>query len=277
MDYNGQSALITGAASGLGRGLALSLARRGASLALIDLSLDGLEETARQAREAGAPLVTVYEADVRNAALLGAAIDAAAADHAVIGVVCANAGVGFAGVTFSQLRDEDVQWVFGVNTFGVLRTVQCALPFVRAHGRPARILCTASIAALSASPGWHIGLYAASKASVAALAQSMRDDIGNEPISVSVAYPGLVQTQIAANAEALRPPGGARSDDVAGLDTTQGITADQAAEICIRGMEEGLHDIFTHPEEVAAVLRERAAPIERDLKASARITGRVLA
>lgn len=274
MDYTDQTAIVTGAGSGLGRSLALAMAQRGADLALFDVSQPGLEETARQVAEIADRRVTLHRSDVSDAAGFGAALDDALAQHPVVGVVCANAGVGFAGTTFSNLTEADLAWVLGVNTLGAVRTIQHTLPALHRRGS-GRILITSSIAALDATPGWDIGLYSASKAGIVALAQSVRDELGDAEITVSIVYPGLMQTNIGANAATLRP-GGTQGTPVAGLDTSAGITADAAAEISIRGMEQGLHDIFTHPAEVAGILHEREKRLRENLTASSAIVDDVL-
>lgn len=130
-------------------------------------------------------------------------------------------GRGLRRRSFTKATPEEIRWLFSVNSLGAFHTVRSLLPSMLAHGKSGHIVCTASVAAIEAAPGWHIGFYAGTKAAVAMMAQSMRDDIGDAPIGVSVVYPGLVNTNIGANASQLRPKGGAEAKLPAGLDTTQ--------------------------------------------------------
>ncbi|WP_278876930.1 SDR family NAD(P)-dependent oxidoreductase [Paracoccus yeei] len=255
-------AFITGSASGLGRGLAIELAGRGTPLALADLSAEGLEETRRLAIEAGAPLVSVHGGcDVARPEAVNAAAQAALNAHGTVRYVICNAGVGFVE-PLSKTTLKDIEWIFGVNTFGVYNTIMAFLPTLKAQGTPATVLCTASMAAVLTPPGWHLGVYSASKFAVCALAQGLRDDLGEGPVTVSVAYPGVVDTNISANALSLRPTSGAPapklSEEEARAATENlpdefkkpGMTPREAARIIIAGVDRGLTDIFTHPDEI---------------------------
>ncbi|MFC3657665.1 SDR family oxidoreductase [Xanthomonas hyacinthi] len=267
-DYQGKVAYITGAGSGIGRGLALAYARRGAALALVDVSKEGLAESEHLALAAGAPKVTTHVTDVSQWDQVERASTEALAAHGEIHFVCANAGVGFAGVPFTKATPKEIQWVFGVNSLGAFYTVRSLLPSMLAHGKPGHIVCTASVAALIAAPGWHIGFYAATKSAVSMMAQSMRDDIGDAPIGVSVVYPGLIDTNIGSNAARLRPDGGVKSQGVSGLDTTQGLSPDRAAEIILAGAQAGVRHIFTHPELSREEQERRHAEILEGIAAS---------
>jgi NAD(P)-dependent dehydrogenase (short-subunit alcohol dehydrogenase family) len=242
-------AFITGSASGLGRGLALVLAERGTPLALVDLSTEGLEETKRLVLAAGSPKVTVHgKCDVSSPEVVTTAARAALEAHGAVSHVICNAGVGFVE-PLSQTTLKDLQWLFGVNTFGVYNTIMAFLPTLKSRGAPAKVLFTASMAAIDTPPGWNLGVYSGSKFAVAALAQGLRDDVGTLPITVSVAYPGMVATNITANATALRPaavPVGELPDEF----KKKGMDPVDAARIIIAGVDRGMRDIFTHPEEL---------------------------
>jgi NAD(P)-dependent dehydrogenase (short-subunit alcohol dehydrogenase family) len=265
--YNGQVACITGAGSGIGQGLALAFARRGASLALVDVSARGLETTERLALESGAPRVTTHRADIAELDQIERVATEVLAAHSEVHFLCANAGVGMAGVPFTKVTQQEVRWVFDVNAVGVYETVRSLLPSMVAHGKPGHILCTASLAGVYTPPGWHHALYSATKFAVAALTQGMRDEIGDAPIKVSAIYPGLVQTNITANFAALRPKGGVAPQIPEGLDTAAGISPDEAAEIILTAAAHGVQDIFTHPDE-ARMLHQRYSE-----KVSAGISG----
>lgn len=275
-DYNGKVAYITGAASGIGAALALAFARRGASLALVDLSAAGLEETAEAARRAGAARVTIHGCDVTSIEQITRVAQAVLQAHGDIHFLCANAGIGIAGIPFTKVTAQEVRWLLDVNTIGVYETVRSLLPSMLAHGKPAHILCTSSLAGLITPPGWHQALYSASKFAVAALAQGMRDEIGDAPIRVATIYPGLVQTNISRTFATLRPAGGSAPALPEELDTHGGLSAAAAAEIILTAAAAGIEDIFTHPDEARALHRQYSERVLAGVEASAKIVAELM-
>ncbi|WP_051768252.1 SDR family oxidoreductase [Sphingobium sp. DC-2] len=281
-EYKDKLAYITGSASGIGRGLALAFAKRGSALALADVSEAGLEETKALALAAGAPKVTTHLCDVSAIHQIERVAKEVLDAHGDVHFLCANAGIGIAGIPFSSVTQREVRWVMDVNTIGVYETVRSLLPSMLAHGQPGHILCTSSLAGLLTPPGWHHGIYSASKFGVAALAQGMRDEIGDRPIKVSSIYPGMVRTNISNTFRSLRPTGGVAPQLPEGLDMNVAIPPEQAAEIILAAAEAGVEDICTHPDEaremheaysqrVKAGIAASAAAIERLSKAEAEL------
>jgi NAD(P)-dependent dehydrogenase (short-subunit alcohol dehydrogenase family) len=192
-DLNGRVVVITGAGSGIGRGLAHAFAEQGARLVLADRDATGVEGTRSELPE-GTPASLVTTDVSRPEAvdeLAAHAFDIGGAVH----VLCNNAGVACSGLTWEQSL-EDWQWLLGVNLMGVVHGIRSFVPRMLAQGAPAHIVNTASMMGLLTSPG--IGAYAASKHAVIAISESLRHDLAarEASVSVSVLCPGPVNTNV---------------------------------------------------------------------------------
>lgn len=187
-DVRDRTVLITGAARGIGAETARRLAARGANLALVGLEPELLERLAGELGHGAA----FWEADVRDAAALGRAVDAAVERFGGIDVVMANAGIAPAAATVAGGDPEAFERVIDVNLLGVWRTVRATLPHVRA--RRGYVLCIASIAAAVHVP--LLAPYNMAKAGVEALADSLRPELAGDGVDVGCAYFGLIDTDM---------------------------------------------------------------------------------
>jgi NADP-dependent 3-hydroxy acid dehydrogenase YdfG len=189
----GRVAVITGASSGIGAATARSLAANGAEVALLARRRDRLDALVDELGD-GALALT---ADVADAASLGAAAEAVAAQLGRADLVVANAGIMQPGPVEADWRPQ-----LDVNVAGVLATVQAFLPGLLAaaeDGRPADIVTTSSIAARQRFPGYSV--YGATKAAVTALAEGIRLDLGPRGIRVTNIEPGLVASELQGKVE----------------------------------------------------------------------------
>lgn len=189
----GRTAVITGAASGIGRALALLLARRGCNLALIDIDGAGL---ASIAREIGGVRVTTHHFDVADRAAVAALPSQLLTTHPGIDLLFNNAGVALGG-TFEQVSEEDFEWLFSVNFFGVVRMTRALLPLLK-QSDDACIINISSVFGLIAPPGH--AAYVASKFAVRGFSHSLRHELEGSNVSVMVVHPGGVATSISDNA-----------------------------------------------------------------------------
>ncbi len=193
-ELRGKVAVVTGAASGIGRALAKRFGREGMKLVLADVETAALEGVSRELAAAGVPSVAV-RTDVSSAdsvqALAERTLDAFGAAH----VVCNNAGV-FAGGLSWEAPLSDFEWVLGVNTFGVLHGIRAFVPILLRQHEPAHVVITASMAGLTYGP--ICSAYFMSKHAALSLAESLFLELHmrNAPIGVSVVCPELVATQI---------------------------------------------------------------------------------
>lgn len=195
--FSNKVAAITGAASGIGRALAVDLAGRGADLAISDIDTDGLAETAERARARGVE-VTTQRLDVADRDAVFAWADQVVADHGRANLVVNNAGVAL-GATVSQMRIEDFEWLMGINLWGVVHGTQAFLPHLRASG-DGHIVNISSVFGLVGIPSQ--SAYNAAKFGVRGFTEALRVELDLEggPVSCTCVHPGGIKTNIARNA-----------------------------------------------------------------------------
>ena len=206
MRLEGRTAVITGAGGGIGRAIAVALARRRCHLALADINEAGMADTADLTREYGVR-VSRHRIDVADRAAVAEFPDIVAAEHNGVDVLVNNAGVAVGG-TFEQVSDEDFEWLFEINFWGVVRMTRAFLPLLRASG-DARIVNLSSVYGLVAPP--EQAAYAASKFAVRGFSEALRHELEGTRIGVTVVHPGGVNTAIAENA---RVPAGASDEEI---------------------------------------------------------------
>jgi short-subunit dehydrogenase len=191
----GQAAVITGAASGIGRAIAVSLAKRGCALALVDLNDIGLQETATLIAPFGVRTST-HIADMGSAEAILALPDAVMAQHGRVDMLVNNAGVALGG-SFEELAPSDFEWLININFYGVVRMTRAFLPLLKAAPE-GRIVNLSSIFGIIAPPNQTA--YVASKFAVRGFSQSLSNELAGTSVSITVVHPGGVATSIADNA-----------------------------------------------------------------------------
>ena len=202
-EFKDKVAVITGAASGIGRALADRCAREGIRVVLADVEAPALAQAEAELREAGADVLAVLT-DVSKTgdveALARKTLDAYGAVH----LLCNNAGVG-TGSTAWESTLYDWEWVLGVNMWGVLHGIRTFLPIMLDQGAEGHIVNTSSIAGLisyAADAPYHL-----TKHAIVALSEKLYYDLAyrGARIGVSVLCPGMVDTRIM-DGERNRPP-----------------------------------------------------------------------
>jgi NAD(P)-dependent dehydrogenase (short-subunit alcohol dehydrogenase family) len=188
----GRSAVITGAASGIGRATALLFAAEGARLVIADRA-DTVDETADMVRQAGGVAIAV-KADASDEADVESLIAKAVAEHGGLDAIYANAGIGAAPGAFGtldQMTPEGWMAVLKVNLIGPFLAIKHATPVMKAAGKGS-IICTASVAGIRSGAG---GVpYSASKAGVINLVQTTANVLYGTGIRVNAICPGLIET-----------------------------------------------------------------------------------
>jgi NAD(P)-dependent dehydrogenase (short-subunit alcohol dehydrogenase family) len=190
-DLAGKTAFVTGAASGIGLGIATALARAGAKVMLCDIEEEALLRATGALRLTNADVDSV-RADVSLKAELKAAAEIATANYGKIHILVNNAGVG-GGLPYGMWTDAGWEWTIGVNLMAVVWGIEIFGPLIEQHGEGGHIVSTASIAGLcsySSQP------YNVSKYGVVALSEGLRVELAPRGIGVSVLCPGFVRTQI---------------------------------------------------------------------------------
>ena len=193
-EFLGKVAFITGAASGIGLGIAHALARRGMKIALADVERDALER-ARQDLERRQAEVIALELDVSDRAAVKRAADETVKAFGNVHVLCNNAGVG-RSVPLDQATGEDWDWVMGVNLQGVINGLIAFIPLLKAHGEGGHIVNTSSLSGLRYSPGRGQGIYSTTKFAIVGLSEALASDLEPYDIGVSVLCPAFVKTQM---------------------------------------------------------------------------------
>ncbi|MFM0301218.1 SDR family NAD(P)-dependent oxidoreductase [Paraburkholderia sediminicola] len=193
-NFEGKVAAITGAGSGMGRTLAIELARRGCHLALSDINEIGLVQTMNECVVYGVR-VTVQQLDVADRAAVFSWARQVSEDHGRINLIFNNAGVSLAAAA-ETARIEDFEWIMGINFWGVVHGTQAFLPYLRASG-DGHVINTSSLFGIIAMPTQ--GTYNASKFAVRGYTEALRMELELEGVSVSATcvHPGGVATNIA--------------------------------------------------------------------------------
>ena len=279
----GRVAVVTGAASGIGLGMATRFAAAGMRVMLADVEAGSLavaESVVREAAEAvalagggaggavAAAVVASAVVDVADSYAVEALAVNCYARFGAVHVVCNNAGVGGGGRQ-SELTVADWDWVLGVNLHGVVHGIAAFLPRMVAGGEPGHIVNTASMAGHVAAAGMRP--YNASKYAVVGLSESLAKELDGGPIGVSVLCPGWVNTRIAESGR--NRPGGqplavaVPDDAISAVDLARreyvrqalatGLQPSEVAEMVLDAILAERFWIFTHPEMLPAI-RARA-------------------
>ncbi|ACA18067.1 short-chain dehydrogenase/reductase SDR [Methylobacterium sp. 4-46] len=191
----GRTALITGAASGIGAALAEALAARGARLALVDRDAEGLARVAA-ALDGRAPALSTHPLDLREAACIAALPEAVQERHGDLDLLVNNAGVALAG-RFEDLALDEFEWLMDINFRAAVRMTHAFLPALRRRPE-AMIVNLSSLYGIIAPAGQTA--YAASKFALRGFSEALRHEYEGTGLHVMVVHPGGVATAIARNA-----------------------------------------------------------------------------
>ena len=195
--FTGRVAAVTGAGSGIGRALAVNLAKRGAHLALCDIDEPGLAETVTQCEGYGVK-ITSQRVNVADRAAVEAWAERVVTDHGKVNLVINNAGVAL-GATIESMSYEDFEWLMSINFWGVVYGTKAFLPHLKASGE-GHVVNLSSIFGLISVPSQ--SAYNAAKFAVRGFTDTLRMELEIEgaPVSVTTIHPGGIKTNIAKNA-----------------------------------------------------------------------------
>lgn len=239
-DLEGKVAFVTGAASGIGLGIARALAHAGVKVMLCDIEEQALE-TARAGLAAGNADVAAVRADVSLRAELEAAAKATIERFGKVHILVNNAGVGGGG-DYGSWTQAGWEWTLGVNLWSVIWGIEIFGPLIEAHGEGGQIVSTASIAGLAGgvNPSYNVTKYG-----VVALSEGLRPTLAEKGIGVSVLCPGLIRTRIMDSSRNLPE----RFGQVEGM--TEGAGDNAAIEMIRAGVAMGID-----PDYVGELVRE---------------------
>jgi NAD(P)-dependent dehydrogenase (short-subunit alcohol dehydrogenase family) len=254
-DLAGKVAFVTGAASGIGLGIATAFAQAGAKVMLCDIEDAALARAVEELKATNAD-VEGFRADVSLKAELEAAAAATIAKYGKVHVLVNNAGVGGGG-PYGMWTDASWEWTLGVNLMAVVWGIEIFGPLIEAHGEGGQIVSTASIAGLLPMGS---GAYSVSKYGVVALSEGLRGELAPRGIGVSVLCPGFVRTRIADSARNAPERFGAGIRELAAFGATTefgkavrqrieyGVDPRYVGELTREGVENDWAYIFTDTE-----------------------------
>src|SRR5262245_3867402 len=255
-DVHGKVAVVTGAASGIGRGMCEAFIDAGMRVVLADVEEQALERTTGQLRARGADVHAV-RTDVSQPEQVQALADETVRHYGAVHVVCNNAGVATETVPSWGGTLDDWNWVLGVNLMGVIYGVRTFLPILINQGAGGHIVNTASLAGLVSGGGT---LYAVSKFGVVALSEGVYLELkqGGYRPSISVLCPGFVNTNILASArnrprelaDTAAPMAGPIVEvfrEWIAEQVTQGMSPRKVGDLVLGAIREDRFYILTHP------------------------------
>ena len=259
-DFKDKVAVITGAASGIGRALADRCVQEGMKAVLADVEAEPLAKAEASLKASGATVLAVqtYVSQVRDVeALAQKTMEAFGAVH----VLCNNAGVGTEAAVWESTLAE-WEWVVGVNLWGVVHGVRVFVPLMLAQDAECHIVNTASTAGLISGPG--LGAYKVTKHGVVTLSETLHHELAERgaKVKVSVLCPGIVNTRImesARNRPGGLPPTGPRGPaseerwEALRRLVPAGMPAAQVADAVFEALRKDRFYILTHPEGKEAV------------------------
>lgn len=233
----GAAAAVTGAASGIGRALAIELAARGCDLALADRDEAGLQAVAAGIAKTSPQKVSVHRVDVGESDEIAGFAQAAIAAHPGLNILVNNAGVALLG-QFHEIDQAQMDWLMNINFRGVVQATRAFLPHLATRGE-AHIVNLSSIFGIVAPPG--NTAYCAAKFAVRGFSESLRHELqaAASPVRLSVVHPGGVLTNIVRNSRAGVgvTDNERRAQTIERFDAVAKTTPQQAAVRIIRGIE----------------------------------------
>jgi NAD(P)-dependent dehydrogenase (short-subunit alcohol dehydrogenase family) len=261
-EFKDKVAVITGAASGIGRGIARRAAKEGMKVVLADIERDSLSKTEEELKKSGTDVISVLldvskVEEIENLARV--TIDTFGEVH----LLCNNAGVGMGGFLWDCTL-TDFNWVIGVNLWGVIHGIRTFIPIMLKQDNECHIVNTASMSGLITGEAAN-GIYSITKHGVVALSESLRTsfNLRESKIGVSVVCPGIVNTRIT-DCERNRPaelcsPNYERSlerfiklypksEETVKAYTKmyeEGTSPDQAGDVIFEGIKKNIFYIFT--------------------------------
>ena len=268
--FEGKVAVVTGAASGIGRALIDRFAAAGMKVVLADVEEEALGKAEAEVQSTGAETLAVIT-DVADRASVDALNAAAVERFGAVHVLCNNAGVSGGMGALWETTDKDWAWVMGVNLMGVVHGIQAFVPGMVERGEPGHIVNTSSVLGLATGGG---SIYGVTKHAVTRLTEGLWYDLqaAGAPIGVSVLCPGMIATNIIGS-HRNRPsdlqnevaPAGPEAEQrmkfVQDLFANEGMPPAEVAEIVHEAIVADRFYVLTHPEAEKETVRARMEAI----------------
>lgn len=263
-DFSGKTAVITGAGSGMGRYLAVLLAKAGANVAICDINQETLDETATMVRQYNVG-VSTHVVDMGDMEQIEALPDDVIAKHGAVDLVFNNAGVTV-GSTFAGMSERDWDWVMNINLNGVVKASRAFLPLLQ--DRPeAALVNTSSIFGMIAVPGQSV--YHATKFAVRGFTESLAKEFKDSTVQVHCVHPGHIGTNILANSrfdtnESTFLGKDFDKEEIAEVFRTGGMHPSRAAQTILHGVKKNKRRIFIGLDAKLIDIAQRLTPMHYD-------------
>ena len=245
--YSGATAVVTGAASGIGRALAVELAKRGANLAISDVNDTGLSETASLAQSAASGVkVSTFHLDVADRQAVLAHAGEVASEFGQVNLVFNNAGVAVAA-TVEETTWEDFDWLMGINFWGVVHGTKAFLPHLIESG-DGTIVNISSVFGFIGVPSQ--SAYNSAKFAVRGFTEALRQEMlmEDKPVSVHCVHPGGIRTNIARSARVPVDSDVDKDQMAKDFERIARTSPERAARTILRGIDRGKPRILVGPD-----------------------------
>ena len=199
MDISGKTAIVTGAASGIGKGIATALAELGANVVMADIQKAAVEQAAKALSDTNKTVMPV-QIDVTQEQSVVDALAEAERNFGKLHIACNNAGVPMHGTGLIDVPPGDWEFVTGVNIWGIIYGIRHFVPAILRHGEEGHIVNTASVAGFQNRRGTNQGPYSMSKYAALSLSEGLEHELEGTNVGVSVLCPGPIDTNIARGA-----------------------------------------------------------------------------
>jgi NAD(P)-dependent dehydrogenase (short-subunit alcohol dehydrogenase family) len=199
MDISGKTAIVTGAASGIGLGIATALAEAGANVIMADIQKAAVEEAAHSLSGTNKRVMPV-RIDVTQEQTVRDALAEAERNFGKLHIACNNAGVPMHGTELVDVPLGDWEFVMGVNIWGIIHGIRHFVPAIVKHGEEGHVVNTASVAGFQNRRGTNQGPYSMSKYAALSLSEALEHELEGTNVGVSVLCPGPINTNIARGA-----------------------------------------------------------------------------
>jgi NAD(P)-dependent dehydrogenase (short-subunit alcohol dehydrogenase family) len=199
MDISGKTAIVTGAASGIGLGIATALAEAGANVVMADIQMDMLEQAAHGLSGTNKRVMPV-RIDVTQEQSVLAALAEVERNFGRLHIACNNAGVPMHGARMTDVPTADWEFVIGVNIWGIIHGIRHFVPAILKHGEEGHVVNTASVAGFQNRRGTNQGPYSMTKYAALSLSEELEIELEGTNVGVSVLCPGPIATNLARGA-----------------------------------------------------------------------------
>ena len=198
-DISGKTAIVTGAASGIGLGIATALAEAGANVVMADIQKDAVEQAAHGLSGTNKQVMPV-RVDVTTEQSVIDALAEAERRFGKLHIACNNAGVPMHGTRMIDVPPADWQFVIGVNIWGIIHGIRHFVPAILKHGEEGHVVNTASVAGFQNRRGTDQAPYSMCKHAALSLSEALEHELEGTKVGVSVLCPGPINTNIARGA-----------------------------------------------------------------------------